>query len=350
MRVRDRYIRATILIGFQGLMAPSGANAAELLRDCGIDPRALTEPDRLISYGKLGSLLEVAAKRYQRPSLGLDWVLRSPSHFPNHGPLVMLGHFVDTMQDWVDLSLQYWRYHTDAYTMQQLTDERTGQVAFRYRLDPAVAPACQLTEMMIGAIVPIFRKVGHLEQANPTIVRFQHCAPPDLSLHERVFRCPVEFAAEHDEIVVDPSYLTAKTGGVLRLFKPVLGYYIKSRIQAMPLTDQSMAATVALGIRSAMGSGKCNAEFVATSLGLSPKKLQRLLASEKTSFSDILEQERAALARQLLASSDAPVANIAGLLDYSTTAPFTQAFKRWTGVSPMEYRKRERGKPGGFER
>ncbi len=48
------------------------------------------------------------------------------------------------------------------------------------------------------------------------------------------------------------------------------------------------------------------------------------------------------MARQLLLTSDAPVANIAGLLDYSTTAPFTQAFKRWTGMAPLEFRKSER--------
>ncbi len=108
MQRPDRYIRATVLIGLQDLLNSSGADAATLLTEVGIDPKSLIEQDRLIPYFKLGAMLELAAKRYNRPSLGLDWVMRAPPHFPNHGPLVMLGHFTGTMQEWCDTALQYW--------------------------------------------------------------------------------------------------------------------------------------------------------------------------------------------------------------------------------------------------
>jgi AraC-like DNA-binding protein len=52
---------------------------------------------------------------------------------------------------------------------------------------------------------------------------------------------------------------------------------------------------------------------------------------------------RETTARKVLAESEVPVADIAMMLDYSATPPFTQAFKRWSGQSPMEFRKRERG-------
>ena len=343
MTAHNRYIRATVLIGLQDLLESSGGDAAALLTEAGIDPKALVEPDSLIPFFKLGALLEVAAQRYGRPSLGLEWVLRSPPHFPNHGPLVLLGHFTGDMQDWCDTALQYWRYHTDAYTMLQRPDERTGHVAFRYQIASPAYPTRQITEMMIGAVICIFRKVGQVEAANPTAMRFQHARPRDLTLHDQVFRCPLEFGAEHDEVVVDPAHLTGSTGGKFRIFKPILGYYIKSRIQSLPLYDQTMATTAALAMRSVMGTGKCNIEFISAMLGLTSKKLQRLLAGEGTTFSDILDAVRIEMARQLLSTSDASVANIAGLLDYSATAPFTQAFKRWTGMTPLEFRKGERG-------
>ena len=41
-------------------------------------------------------------------------------------------------------------------------------------------------------------------------------------------------------------------------------------------------------------------------------------------------------------AADAPVERIAGLLDYSAATPFIQAFKRWTGETPLAYRKRQR--------
>jgi AraC-like DNA-binding protein len=47
----------------------------------------------------------------------------------------------------------------------------------------------------------------------------------------------------------------------------------------------------------------------------------------------------------MLMDTSAPIARIAGLLDYASTSAFTTAFNRWTGQSPLHYRKSFR--PGG---
>jgi AraC-like DNA-binding protein len=99
---------------------------------------------------------------------------------------------------------------------------------------------------------------------------------------------------------------------------------------------------VELTIPSLIGTGNCNIEFVAEALGTNVKRLQRTLASENTSFSEILEKVRQNMALRLLSESDAPIERIAGLLDYSSTPPFTLAFKRWKGMSPLQYRKKKR--------
>ena len=48
------------------------------------------------------------------------------------------------------------------------------------------------------------------------------------------------------------------------------------------------------------------------------------------------------MARRLLVDSDIPIERLAGLLDYASTGPFTSAFKRWTGLAPLGFRKRAR--------
>ena len=167
--------------------------------------------------------------------------------------------------------------------------------------------------------------------------------PQDLSLHNSIFRCPMEFNAEHTEILFDPKFLSYKTTGGLTLLKSIVGYYIRHRMKSLPLYDQTMAATVSLAIPSVIGTGNCNIEFIANSIGLSSKKLRRLLAAEATTFSDILDGARSEMACRYLIESDAPVASIAGLLDYSAAPPFILAFRRWTGKSPLEFRKHARG-------
>lgn len=111
-----------------------------------------------------------------------------------------------------------------------------------------------------------------------------------------------------------------------------------------------MTAMVSSAVRSILGSRVCSSEFVASSLGMNSKKMQRLLAQEGTSFSQILDETRRAAAIEMLLESDAPVSRIAGLLDYSTVAPFTTAFTRWTGVSPRTYRNQVKsGDPESLE-
>lgn len=342
MIIDDRYIRATQLIGFQELVEEHGGDAQELLMRAGIGLTALSNIDGLISFNAYGRLLEIASHELSRPSLGLDWTLNALPHFPALGPLVLLARFVSNVQEWIDTSIQYWKFHTDAFTMEQRNDEATGHVGLRYISCSVALPTRQLTEATFGNICGLARSVTQELNRNPSVIRFQHTRPADLSCHKRVFRCPIEFGAEHNEIVFDPAILEVPTNGNLKLFKPIVGFYMRHRIQQMPIYDPSMATTIALAISSVTGTGYCNIEFISGSIGLTPKKLQRLLAGEGTSFSAILETVRTGMARDFLTSSNAPVAHIAGLLDYSTTAPFTSAFKRWTGTSPLKFRKKAR--------
>ena len=92
-------------------------------------------------------------------------------------------------------------------------------------------------------------------------------------------------------------------------------------------------------VAGVIGTRRCNVQFVSDSLGLTPKKLQRLLAEEGTSFSDILDDARRAAAIRMVKRSNAPIANIAGLLDYSSTPAFILAFKRWMRMSPTKFRR-----------
>jgi AraC-like DNA-binding protein len=340
--VGDSYIRATSLIGFADLTLKFGGNAAELIAAAGIKHSALSKVDELISYRKLAYLLELTAQRLDRPALGLDWTLNTPPHFPNLGPLALMANFVQTFDEWIVMALKYWRYHTNGFAMELIPVPADNTAIFRYVPDSFALPGRQIAEVVLGNICMMARTLtGHME-TYPKLVRFQHSRPQNLSTHERVFCCPIEFDADHTEIVLDAAILRLPTNGSLRLIKSLVGRYILYRIDRMPVYDGTLTTTVALAIPSIIGTGRCDIEFIATQLDLSAKTLQRKLAQEGTSFSEILEKVRENLARHLLIDSEAAVERIAGMLDYSTTAPFSAAFKRWTGETPLSFRKADR--------
>jgi AraC-like DNA-binding protein len=77
----------------------------------------------------------------------------------------------------------------------------------------------------------------------------------------------------------------------------------------------------------------------AEAMGVSVRTLQRWLAADGTSFEGLIGTSRLSVARRLLARTDAKVIEIALELGYSDHAHFTRAFRRWTGVSPVAYRR-----------
>ncbi len=68
------------------------------------------------------------------------------------------------------------------------------------------------------------------------------------------------------------------------------------------------------------------------------RTLNRHLAAAGTSFRLELERIRYELAQQLLANSTMQAAQIADALDYADTTSFSRAFKRWSGVTPSQWR------------
>ena len=81
---------------------------------------------------------------------------------------------------------------------------------------------------------------------------------------------------------------------------------------------------------------------VASRLFVSTRTLRRRLEDAQTSYQEIVGETRRDLAVRYLTQTSLSTEAIAEILGYSDTANFRQAFKRWTGESPQQYRRRAR--------
>lgn len=77
---------------------------------------------------------------------------------------------------------------------------------------------------------------------------------------------------------------------------------------------------------------------VANNLCMSPRSLKRKLASHNSSFQQLLHEVRFERAKQLLAEGDHNLQQIGLQLGYHEPASFTRAFKKWSGVTPKQWR------------
>jgi len=77
---------------------------------------------------------------------------------------------------------------------------------------------------------------------------------------------------------------------------------------------------------------------LALNLSMSERTLRRSLASEGTSFQCLLQSEKPRIAVDLLQRKDLNVQSIADACGFKELPSFSAAFKRWTGMTPSDFR------------
>jgi AraC-like DNA-binding protein len=81
-----------------------------------------------------------------------------------------------------------------------------------------------------------------------------------------------------------------------------------------------------------------NAQQIAKSLGLNVRHMQRLLQKEGSSYRELSEQVLFKQSKIMLSTEQLSVLEVSLALGYSDAANFTRAFKRWSGLSPTQYK------------
>ncbi len=108
------------------------------------------------------------------------------------------------------------------------------------------------------------------------------------------------------------------------------------------LSDLDMPVTTARRVRSALleglPSGLVSMEAIGRKLAMSKRTLQRRVEAEGTSYQQILNETREALARHYLEKTTLPAAEIAFLLGFDEPNSFYRAFRSWTGTTPERVR------------
>ncbi|TYC78563.1 AraC family transcriptional regulator [Stappia sp. BW2] len=81
-----------------------------------------------------------------------------------------------------------------------------------------------------------------------------------------------------------------------------------------------------------------NVAFIAEMAGISKRTLQRRLKLCGSSYSGLLQEARFELARQNLENPTLKVIDVAMMAGYESPQHFTRAFRRFTGITPTDYR------------
>ncbi|MBU0992023.1 MAG: AraC family transcriptional regulator [Proteobacteria bacterium] len=192
-------------------------------------------------------------------------------------------------------------------------------------------------ERELVSILRMFEDVTNTP-INPTEVHFNYPEPAYGSLYPHFFHCPVYFNAPRLLFIVDQKYLDYSLPKSDPIMKSIYEKECQELVKKYRNQD-TVKDIVKHHIKSTKGEF-LDLETISSRLNMSSRTLRRKLTAEKTSYQQIIDDIKKDEAISFLANTSISIEEIAAKIGYSNTANFYHAFKKWTGRTPSEYRKR----------
>jgi AraC-like DNA-binding protein len=173
----------------------------------------------------------------------------------------------------------------------------------------------------------------------PTRVSFDHPAPEGRRDVETFFEVPTAaFGAEWNELGFAEHVLDLPVLSHEPHLLPILDKMAETEVQARAAT-RGLVDQVEAQVRGSLAQGEPALDDVARALGMSGRTLQRRLNDEERPFAEVVDSIRNELACVYVREPERSLDDVASLLGYAGSRPFQRAFKRWTGMTPLEYRR-----------
>ena len=313
--------------------AASGVTAASLYRAVNLDPSVLLDVDNRIPFRQLVDLYEKAAQLTGDNNFGLHvGETVDPKVFD------VVGYSALNSSTLGDAFKRVQRYHsiwTDGAAFVLETSNETSAIVYRY-LDDTISETRQDSEMTLATVTTLCRNIAS-PQFTPTAVEFEHDAPANISEHHELFRCPLEFGAGVNRLRFNSECLLLSIDKADASLCALLDRHAEELLAKFPPRD-SLVDQVRSLIATEFRGGDPSLEHIADQLRLTPRTLQRKLQELGTSHNDLVEQMRRQLAMRYLREPEMAICEVAYLLGFSESSSFHRAFKRWTGLTPREFR------------
>jgi AraC-like DNA-binding protein len=281
-------------------------------------------------------MLEAVVQVSQDPTLGLKAAReRSP------GEAGVLDHAISsasTVREAIETASRYVRLVNEALELRLVVVDDTATVRFDNRVP---LPRAAL-EFELGAIYQAFGSLWAAGARDRLRVLIGHEAPADLEEYTRTFgSATLEFGAPFYGFSFDAARLEAGLVSSESRLHDVILKHAEKMLEELP-RKRNLAERVRSAIAAELEGGNPSVVQVARRFHMSPRTLERRLEREGAMFSNLLEEVRRTLALRYVARQDLELAEIAFLLGYSQTTAFHRAFKRWTGETPLQYRRARR--------
>ena len=175
-------------------------------------------------------------------------------------------------------------------------------------------------------------------QLLPSCIKLVHRRSELPAQIKTIFGRELKFGSTIDEVTYPPSAKLAAIVNADPYLNSLLLRYCDEALSVRRAPSRAWRLAVENAVAPLLPHGQADISTVAKHLGVSRRTLTRRLSAEGFRFGSILDNLRRDLAERYLKEPDLPISEIAWLLGYREISSFHHAFKRWTAVTPRQFR------------
>ena len=324
-------IRMEILRPIHDHVRSVGLEPKQMMRKVRLPLACLDKPDTPIAVTGLRRLLELSAEASGAEDFGLR--LAERGGLTNFGAVGLIVREQATVGEAIEAFSRFIHIHHDGMKLDVVSNKQTVTVTLHLRGRQPTAPR-QSIDMALGSVHRIIQSLFGNDW-RPLEVHLHYPPPHDLKRYRDFFGCRVAFNADDDAIRLSAHDMERRIPSA----HPLIASYLRKRIEAIETRPASWEAKVDEVVRLLLASGDCTVERVAEHLACTRRTIHRHLAEAGTSFSAILEAQRADLVVELIDDPGRPLADIAVQLGFSAQSAMARWFRGRFGCTITAWRK-----------
>ena len=187
----------------------------------------------------------------------------------------------------------------------------------------------------------IWRLLNTITQpkATPLRVEFANKKTVPIQPYEAFFQAPVSFQTGRNALFfsLDTLRLPIRSANA-QMFSFIQQHFVDLRQKLNRDLYPAALAQLRQSIMDNAAHGTYEVAAAAASANLSLRTAQRLAKQHETSMQKLINDIRQTNAKTFLNNPEITIETVAQLVGYADVRAFRKAFKRWTGLSPKEYR------------
>lgn len=307
--------------------------AEKVLEGTGLVRSQLDAPELALPFADVVTIFNNSARLCQSPDLGLRYAatLRPSSH-GLLGAAVLTGH---NLQSAIDLFYDYVGLVAPFLLLHQEERRQNRVLVFEMISDVPVDPVLTYDIMLLSAF-NIFKLILG-ERTRALVFHFAHAAPSYADAYAKYFDGHVQFNASCYGVSIPNEFLDCSVPTSDKDTHRLLVGQIAERMDLVH-AQNSFVDSVRFYLKRSEGPLP-RMSLVASSFNMSARTFRNRLRRHNTSFQSLLDKERHEQAVHYLRGSDKSVKEIAYILGFQESSNFSRVFKKWTGVTPLDYRR-----------